>query len=89
MLGDLALDIPDVHLTDIGRKSNGVTAAELAQQFLMPISDAATRAAVEAGLDLEGVKARAKQRVQEQIRDKISSGLRGLTDRLRDKKAEE
>ena len=89
MLGDLALDIPDVHLTDIGRKSNGVTAAELAQQFLKPISDAATRAAVEEGLELEGVKARAKQRVQEQIRDKISSGLRGLTDRLRDKKAEE
>lgn len=89
LLGDLALDIPDVHLTDIGRKSNGVTAAELAQQFLKPISDAATRAAVEEGLDLEGVKARAKQRVQEQIRDKISSGLRGLTDRLKEKKTEE
>ncbi len=87
VLGDLALEIPDIHLTDIGRKSKGVTAAELAQQFLKPISDAATRAAVEEGLDLEGVKARAKERVQEQIRDKISSGLRGLTDRLRDKKA--
>ena len=44
---------------------------------------------VEEGLDLEGVKARAKQRVQEQIRDKISSGLRGLTDRLKEKKTEE
>jgi len=79
MLGDLQLDIPDIHLKDIGRKSNGATAAELAQQIFKPISAAITKAAVNQGLDVEGVKQQAEQKV----REKLGEGLRGLTDRLK------
>ncbi len=79
VLGEVAVDLPDIRLQDIGRKSNGVTGAELAQQILEPVADAVTREAVAQGLDIEG----AKQRVRERVQDKVSEGLRGLTDRLR------
>ncbi len=79
VLGEVAVDLPDIRLTDIGRKSNGVTGAELAQQILQPVTEAVTREAVAQGLDIEG----AKQRVREQVQEKVSEGLRSLTDRLR------
>lgn len=78
ILGDVALSIPDVHLKDVGRASNGATGAEIAEQVLKPITTAVTREAVNKGLDIEGVKSR----VQDKIRDRIGEGLRGLTDRL-------
>ncbi len=80
ILGEAAINLPDLHLTDIGRKSNGVTAAELVQQIMAPITESVTRAAVSQGLDIEG----AKQRARDTVKEKISEGLRGLTGRLRD-----
>lgn len=79
LLGDLSLNIPDIHLEDIGRKSNGATAAEIAQQILKPISAAISSEAVNQGLDIDGVKAN----VTEKITEKLGSGLKGLTDRLK------
>jgi hypothetical protein len=79
VLGDLQLDIPDIHLRDIGRKSNGATAAELAQQILKPLSAAITQEAVNQGLDIEGVKADVRKKVEKEI----GTGLKGLTDRLK------
>ena len=79
ILGDLALNIPDIHLKDVGRKTNGATAAELAQQLFEPISAAISREAVNQGLDIDGVKANVRQKIEE----KIGSGLKGLTDRLK------
>lgn len=79
IVGDLQLDIPDIRLQDIGRKSDGATATEVAQQILKPISAAISKAAVNQGLDIEGVKAN----VREKIEEKIGSGLKGLTDRLK------
>jgi hypothetical protein len=76
VLGDLDLVLPDIRLQDIGRKTNGATAAEVAEQILKPITAAISSAAVKQGLDIEGVK----QNVESSIREKISSGLRGLTD---------
>ena len=38
VLGDMSVDIPDIHLKDIGRASNGVTAAEAVKQLLQPWS---------------------------------------------------
>jgi len=46
VLGDMDLSIPDIRLSGIGRKSNGATAAELAQEILKPISAAISKAAV-------------------------------------------
>ena len=78
-MGDLTLDLPDIQLRDIGRKSDGVTGAELAEQLVKPISAAITREMVNEGLDIDGVK----KKVEDKHRDKIGSGLRGLTDRLK------
>ncbi len=79
ILGEVALDIPDIRLADIGRKNNGATAAEVAEQILKPLSAAISKEAVAKGLDIEGVKAN----VQQKVRDKIGSGLKSLTDKLR------
>lgn len=79
VLGNLDLVLPDIRLQDIGRKSNGATAAEVAEQILGPITAAISSAAVKQGLDIEGVK----QNVESSIREKIGSGLRGLTDRFK------
>ena len=79
VLGDLELNIPDIRLSDIGRKGNGATAAEIAEQILKPISAAISSEAVKQGLDLEGVQ----KNVEEKVREKIGSGLRGLTDRFK------
>ncbi len=79
ILGEAAINLPDLHLTDIGRKSNGVTAAELVQQIMQPITASVTSAAVSQGLDIEG----AKQRARDSVKEKVSEGLRGLNDRLR------
>ena len=78
VLGQLALTIPDIRLQDVGRKSNGVTGAELAKQLLKPLTAAISNEAVKQGLDIDGVK----QNVEQKVRDKIGSGLKSLTERL-------
>ncbi len=77
VLGDMELSLPDIHLTDIGRKSNGATALELTQEILRPITSAISKAAIAQGVDLEGVK----EKVTEQVKEKIGEGLRGLLKR--------
>jgi len=79
ILGDLQIDIPDIRLKDLGRKSDGATAAELAQQIFKPITAAIGKAAVNQGLDVEG----AKQKAEQKAREELGKGLRGLTDQLK------
>ena len=79
VLGDMQLNMPDILLNDLGRKSNGATASEIAEQILQPISVAISAEAVKQGLDIEGVQKNA----EDKIRETISSGLRSLTDRFK------
>ena len=79
VLGDVDISIPPIELSDIGRKTNGATAVEVAEQILEPISDAVSREAVKQGLDIEG----AKQNVRERITEKLDEGLKSLGDRLK------
>ncbi len=83
ILGQMGLNIPDILLQDIGRQSNGATGAQLAQQILEPVTAAVTREAVNQGLDLEGIKANARQQVEDKLREELGGGLRSLTDRLK------
>ncbi len=78
VLGDMDLTIPDIRLQGIGRKSNGATAAELAQEILKPISGALSQAAVAQGLDVEGAKEKAIGKVKEKIDEKLPGALKGL-----------
>ena len=51
----LEVNVPDVHLTDIGRSSGGASAGEVAQQILTPITKAVSRSLTEAGMKNLGV----------------------------------
>ena len=79
VLGELALELPDIRLQDVGRKTDGATAAEIAEQLIQPISAAISKEAVNQGLDIEGVK----QNVKDRISEEISGGLRGLTEQFK------
>jgi hypothetical protein len=80
LLGETALDIPDIKLSGIGRKTNGATALELTRQILGPISAAISRAAVSEGVQLEGVK----QHAAGQLLERLDSGLQSLKDKFRE-----
>jgi hypothetical protein len=73
LLGGGKVSVPDLHLTDIGRKESGVTAAEAAKQLFGPVIGAIVKAAVaqQTGIDQDKIK--------DTISDKIGSGLKGLT----------
>jgi len=51
----LEVNVPDVHLKDIGRSSGGASAGEVAQQILTPIAKAVSRSLTEAGMKNLGV----------------------------------
>ncbi len=64
-----SVDIPDVVLTDIGRRSGGATGAELARQILEPI--------IRRSLESSAVDA-----VEERVRDELGERAGDLLDRL-------
>ena len=69
LLGDKKLTIPPIELTGVGRKTNGATAVELAQQLMKPITTAISTAAVSEGLELDDVKERLLDRVRDKVPD--------------------
>jgi hypothetical protein len=73
VLGGGQISVPDLHLTGIGRKESGVTAAEAAKQLFGPVIGAIVKAAVaqQTGIDQDKIKGT--------ISDKIGSGLKSLT----------
>lgn len=88
VLGQAQVDIPDVRLNDIGRKSNGATVGEALKQILEPVVRAVTRQMVEQGIDLEGVRERLegeRQRMEGNLREQADDALGGGLDRLRDR----
>ncbi|XOV83195.1 MAG: hypothetical protein ACFHXK_20375 [bacterium] len=78
IVGQLSLAIPDIALKGIGRKSNGVTGAELAQQIFKPLTASISNEVVRQGLNIDGVK----ENIEQKVRDRIGSGLKSLTDRI-------
>ncbi|MEZ5560291.1 MAG: hypothetical protein R3E86_17320 [Pseudomonadales bacterium] len=83
LLGEKTLTIPDVLLSGIGRKTNGVTVAEATRQVLEPITRSVTRELVNQGLDIEGMQQQAEKQIKDKVQDALGSGLKGLTDKLR------
>ncbi len=82
ILGDAELDIADVHLTGIGRKSDGVTAAEAAQQLLRPITQAISRQLVAKGLGTDDLQAEAERRLREEVGETIGDELKSIAERF-------
>ncbi len=81
VLGELELSIADVHLTDIGRKTNGATVGEALRQILRPVYQSVSREMLSQGFDLEGVETSVKKQAVEKLTEKLG-GLKKLTDRL-------
>jgi hypothetical protein len=66
----MEIDVPDIHLSGVGRKEGGATAGEVAGQLLKPITEAVVREVIKRGLggeDLEG-----------SLKDKLFDKLKGF-----------
>jgi hypothetical protein len=64
------INVPDIHLSGVGRKEGGATAAEVATQLIEPITEAVIAEAINSGLsgkDLEG-----------SLKDKVFDKLKGF-----------
>ena len=70
----LEVNVPDEHLTDIGRSSNGVDVGTVIAQVLAPITKAVTRSMTEAGMKELGVDPnRLKSDAAQRMRDTLQS----------------
>ena len=68
------VNIPDVKLTGIGRRSSGVTAAEAAKQILRPIINQSSTAAV--GVSVDDIKEEAVKRAKKEVTKKLGDFLK-------------
>jgi hypothetical protein len=82
ILGETSVDLPDIVLNDIGRKSNGVTIREALKQLLQPIVRASTQALAKKGLKVDEIKANAEERLDKELKDRLGTNLESLKDRL-------
>ena len=78
ILGDKAVDIPDIQLTGIGEKSQGVTIREALQQLLAPIVRASTEALAKESLNVDELKADAEQRLDDELKERVGTDLEGV-----------
>lgn len=83
LLGERSVSIPDIRLSGIGEKSGGVTMREALKQIISPITKAATAALAKEGLDVDGLKAGAQDRVDQELQERTGTDLKGLKDRFR------
>lgn len=83
ILGERELTIADVKLKDIGRRANGASVGEALQQILTPLYQEISEQVVAQGLDLDQVRDDVEKNLRDKAADKLGSGLKGLTDRLK------
>jgi len=74
--GGRSATVPDVVLRDIGRKSNGVTAAEAARQILEPLVQRSMEAGI--GVSREELEKRAREEAGKAVDDAMEKGRRKL-----------
>ncbi|UTW44178.1 hypothetical protein KFE80_07115 [bacterium SCSIO 12696] len=82
LLGEESLDVnlPEIHLTGIGEKTNGATAAEVAEVLLGELTERAKGAVLESG-KLGELKNQAKQKLDDKkqdLKDKAAEKLKKL-----------
>ncbi len=82
LVGERSVSVPDVVLDGIGRKSQGVTIREAMKQLLGPIVRASTQALAAEGLNVDQIKADAREKVDAELKDRLGTGLDSLKDRF-------
>ncbi len=83
IVGTKAVDIADINLQGIGRKSNGVTIREALKQLMSPIVKASTEALAKESLNVDELKAEAEERLDQELQERVGTDLKGLKDRFR------
>jgi uncharacterized protein involved in outer membrane biogenesis len=84
LLGETTVEIPDIHLKGIGEKSQGVTIREALKQLLSPIVKASTEALARENLNVDEMKSKAEDRLDEELKGRLGTdleGVKGLLDR--------
>ena len=64
----VAIDVPDVHLSGIGRKEGGATAGEVAAALLKPITEAVVREMITRSLGGEDLEANIKNKIFDKLK---------------------
>lgn len=82
VVGGRNVSIPDVVLDGIGEKSQGVTVREAITQLLRPIVRASTQALASEGLNVDELKANAREKVDAELQDRLGTSLDSLKDRI-------
>lgn len=72
VFGEKQVKVPDIHLTDIGRKQNGATASEVLNELMQPLLKSIIREAIvgQIGIDTDGAK--------KSVTGRIGGALKGL-----------
>ncbi len=83
LLGESRVEIPPIHLQDIGRKSSGVTIREALRQLFKPIVSASTEALAREQLNVDELKANAEQKLDEEVQERLGTSLDSLKQQLR------
>jgi len=83
LIGERTLHIPDVHLSDIGRRSNGVTVGDALAQILKPLYGEISEQIVAQGLDLNKVRDDLEKNLRDRAEEKLGSGLKSFTVKLK------
>lgn len=71
------IEVPDLHLTGVGRESGGATAAQIAQQLSAPIVAAVIRGAQAAGVRI------GRERLEQTLRERLGNTKDGAGNLLR------
>jgi len=77
--------LPDIHLTDLGKDTDGITAAELTKKVLTPILESAIKAAATAVTDITKGATEAVKEIRENPADAAGKAAKGVTDLFKKK----
>ena len=78
ILGEKTVEIPDIRLTGIGEKSQGVTIQEALKQLFNPIVKASTEALAKESLNVDELKANAEERLDKELKERVGTDLEGV-----------
>ncbi len=78
ILGDKVVEIPDIRLTGIGEKSQGVTIQEALKQLFRPIVQASTEALAKESLNVDELKENAEERLDKELNERLGTDLEGV-----------
>jgi hypothetical protein len=81
----VTVPLPEIHLTDLGKDSDGITPAELTKKVLTPILESAIKAAASAITDIGKGATEAVEEIRKNPTDAVGKAAKGVTDLFKKK----